>query len=45
MNVLRKVGINESVDITTPVVIVWQKDKARMVGDFRALNLYTVPDR
>ena len=45
MNVLRKVGSNESVDITTPVVIVWQKDKARMVGDFRALNSYTVPDR
>ena len=45
MNVLRKVGTNESVDITTPVCIVWKHDKARMFGDFRALNTYTEPNR
>ena len=45
MGVLRKVGINEQVDITTPVVVVWQHGKARMVGDFRILNTYTEPDR
>jgi len=30
--------------ITTPVIISWHNDKSRMVGDFRALNNYTVPD-
>ena len=45
MNVLRKVGANENVDITTPVIIAWHNGKSRMVGDFRALNSYTVPDR
>ena len=32
-------------EITTPVIIAWHNDKSRMVGDFRALNNYTVPDR
>ncbi|MBW0548833.1 hypothetical protein O181_088548 [Austropuccinia psidii MF-1] len=43
--VLRKVGHNEEVEVTTPVIITWNNDKSRMVGDFRALNTYTIPDR
>ncbi|MBW0509544.1 hypothetical protein O181_049259 [Austropuccinia psidii MF-1] len=45
LGVLRKVGHNEEVEVTTPVIIPWHNDKSRMVGDFRALNTYTVPDR
>ncbi|MBW0510899.1 hypothetical protein O181_050614 [Austropuccinia psidii MF-1] len=45
LGVLRKVGHNEEVEVTTPAIISWYKDKSRMVGDFRALNKYTVPDR
>ncbi|MBW0576773.1 hypothetical protein O181_116488 [Austropuccinia psidii MF-1] len=33
---LRKVGHNEEVEVTTPVIITWHNDKSRMVGDFRA---------
>ncbi|MBW0563564.1 hypothetical protein O181_103279 [Austropuccinia psidii MF-1] len=33
--VLRKVGHNEEVEVTTPVIITWHNDKSRMVGDFR----------
>ncbi|MBW0546155.1 hypothetical protein O181_085870 [Austropuccinia psidii MF-1] len=43
--VIRKVGHNEEVEITTPVIVAWHNAKSRMVGDFRALNTYTVPDR
>ncbi|MBW0538132.1 hypothetical protein O181_077847 [Austropuccinia psidii MF-1] len=43
--VLRKVGYNEEVEVTTPVIISWNNDKSRMVGDFRVLNTYTAPDR
>ncbi|MBW0541047.1 hypothetical protein O181_080762 [Austropuccinia psidii MF-1] len=43
--VLRKVGHNEEVEVTTPVIITWNNDKSRMVGDCRALNTYTIPDR
>ncbi|MBW0569276.1 hypothetical protein O181_108991 [Austropuccinia psidii MF-1] len=45
LGVLRKVGHNEEVEVKTPVIIAWHNDKSRMVGDFRALNTYTVPDR
>ncbi|MBW0468019.1 hypothetical protein O181_007734 [Austropuccinia psidii MF-1] len=45
LGVLRKVGHNEEVEVTTPVIIAWHNDKSRMVGDFKALNTYTVPDR
>ncbi|MBW0543911.1 hypothetical protein O181_083626, partial [Austropuccinia psidii MF-1] len=44
LGVLRKLGHNEEVEVTTPVIIAWHNDKSRMVGDFRALNTYTVPD-
>ncbi|MBW0580211.1 hypothetical protein O181_119926 [Austropuccinia psidii MF-1] len=43
--VLRNVGHNEEVEVTTPVIITWHNDKSRMVGDFRALNTYTILDR
>ncbi|MBW0542081.1 hypothetical protein O181_081796 [Austropuccinia psidii MF-1] len=45
LGVLRRVGHNEEVEVTTPVIIAWHNDKSRMVGDFRELNTYTVPDR
>ncbi|MBW0522087.1 hypothetical protein O181_061802 [Austropuccinia psidii MF-1] len=45
LGVLRKVGHNEEVEVRKPNIIVWHNDKSRMVGDFRGLNTYTVPDR
>ncbi|MBW0569297.1 hypothetical protein O181_109012 [Austropuccinia psidii MF-1] len=45
LGVLRKVGHDEEAEMTTPVIISWHNDKSRMVGDFRELNTYTVPDR
>ncbi|MBW0502575.1 hypothetical protein O181_042290 [Austropuccinia psidii MF-1] len=38
LGVLRKVGHNEEVEVTTPVIIAWNNDKSRIVGDFKALN-------
>ncbi|MBW0530291.1 hypothetical protein O181_070006 [Austropuccinia psidii MF-1] len=43
--VLRKVGHDEQVEVTTAVIITWHNGKSRMVGVFRALNTYTIPDR
>ncbi|MBW0524191.1 hypothetical protein O181_063906 [Austropuccinia psidii MF-1] len=45
LGVIRKMVHNEEVEITTPVIVAWHNGKSRMVGDFRALNTYTVPDR
>ncbi|MBW0485008.1 hypothetical protein O181_024723 [Austropuccinia psidii MF-1] len=45
LGVLRKVGHNEEIEVTKPVIIAWHNDKSRMVGAFRELNTYTVPDR
>ncbi|MBW0514062.1 hypothetical protein O181_053777 [Austropuccinia psidii MF-1] len=45
LGVLRKVGHNEQVEVTTPVIIAWHNGKSRIVGEFRALNTYTIPDR
>ncbi|MBW0573424.1 hypothetical protein O181_113139 [Austropuccinia psidii MF-1] len=45
LGVLRKVGQNEEVEVTTPVIITCNNDKSRIVGDFRALNTYTIPNR
>ncbi|MBW0507019.1 hypothetical protein O181_046734 [Austropuccinia psidii MF-1] len=45
LGVLRKVGNNEEVEVTTPVIITWNNDNSRMVDDFRAFNTYTIPDR
>ncbi|MBW0558758.1 hypothetical protein O181_098473 [Austropuccinia psidii MF-1] len=45
LGVLRKAGHNEDVEVTTPVIISCHNDKSRMVGDFRELNAYKIPDR
>ncbi|MBW0512336.1 hypothetical protein O181_052051 [Austropuccinia psidii MF-1] len=45
LGVIRKVGHNEEVEIPKPVIVAWNNGKFRMVGYFRALNTYTVPDR
>ncbi|MBW0571651.1 hypothetical protein O181_111366 [Austropuccinia psidii MF-1] len=45
LGVLRKVGHNEQVEVTTPVIITWHNGKSIILGDFRALNTYTIPDR
>ncbi|MBW0567767.1 hypothetical protein O181_107482 [Austropuccinia psidii MF-1] len=45
MDVIRKIGHNEIVEITTPVLITWHDGKYRLCGDFRALNNYTKADR
>ncbi|MBW0514238.1 hypothetical protein O181_053953 [Austropuccinia psidii MF-1] len=45
LGVLRKVGNNEQVEVTKPVVISWNRGKSRMAGDFIALNTYTIPER
>ncbi|MBW0565286.1 hypothetical protein O181_105001 [Austropuccinia psidii MF-1] len=45
LGVLSKVGHDEQVEVTIPVIVTWHNGKSRMVGDFRALNTYTIPDR
>ncbi|MBW0525458.1 hypothetical protein O181_065173 [Austropuccinia psidii MF-1] len=45
LGVLRNIGHNEELEVTTPVITTWHNDKSRMVDDFRALNTYTIPDR
>jgi hypothetical protein len=34
LKVILKVGANENVDITTPVIIAWHDNRSRLVGDF-----------
>ncbi|MBW0472383.1 hypothetical protein O181_012098 [Austropuccinia psidii MF-1] len=45
MDVIRKIGNNGIVEITTPVLITWHDGKYRLCGDLRALNNYTKADR
>ncbi|MBW0531866.1 hypothetical protein O181_071581 [Austropuccinia psidii MF-1] len=45
IDVTRKIGHNEIVEITTPVLITCNDGKYRLCGDFRALNNYTKADR
>ncbi|MBW0532407.1 hypothetical protein O181_072122 [Austropuccinia psidii MF-1] len=45
LGVLRKVGHNEEVKVTIPVMIALHNDKSGMVGGFRSLSTYTVSDR
>ncbi|MBW0485942.1 hypothetical protein O181_025657 [Austropuccinia psidii MF-1] len=45
MDFIRKIGHNEIVEITTPVLITWNDGKSRLCGDFRSLNNYTKADR
>ncbi|MBW0522800.1 hypothetical protein O181_062515 [Austropuccinia psidii MF-1] len=45
LGILRKVGHNKEVEVTTPVIITLHNDKSKMVDDFRALNTYTISER
>ncbi|MBW0471252.1 hypothetical protein O181_010967 [Austropuccinia psidii MF-1] len=45
MDVIRNIGHNEIVEITTPVLITWHDCKSRLCGYFRALNNYKKADR
>ncbi|MBW0464967.1 hypothetical protein O181_004682 [Austropuccinia psidii MF-1] len=45
LGLVRKLGHNEEAEATTPVFMACNNDVSRMVGEFRALNTYTVPDR
>ncbi|MBW0530996.1 hypothetical protein O181_070711 [Austropuccinia psidii MF-1] len=45
MDVIIKIGHNEIVETTTPVLITCHDGKYRLCGDFRALNNYTKADR
>ncbi|MBW0461297.1 hypothetical protein O181_001012 [Austropuccinia psidii MF-1] len=45
MDFIRKIGHNEIVEITTPVLITWNDGKSRLCGYFRDLNSYTKADR
>ncbi|MBW0555837.1 hypothetical protein O181_095552 [Austropuccinia psidii MF-1] len=45
MDVIRNIGHNEIVEITTPVLITWHEGKSRFCGDLRALKNYTKVDR
>ncbi|MBW0543892.1 hypothetical protein O181_083607 [Austropuccinia psidii MF-1] len=45
MNVIRMIGHNEIVEITTPFLITWHDGKSSLCEYFRALNNYTKADR
>ncbi|MBW0585010.1 hypothetical protein O181_124725 [Austropuccinia psidii MF-1] len=45
MDVIRTIGCNEIVEITTPVLITWNDGKSWLCEVFRALNNYTKADR
>ncbi|MBW0497048.1 hypothetical protein O181_036763 [Austropuccinia psidii MF-1] len=45
MDVIRKIGNNEIVEITNPVLITGHDGKSRLGGDLRALSNYTKADR
>ncbi|MBW0535624.1 hypothetical protein O181_075339 [Austropuccinia psidii MF-1] len=45
LGLIREVGHNEEVEISTPVIVAWHNVNSGMAGDFRALKTYTVPDR
>ncbi|MBW0543183.1 hypothetical protein O181_082898 [Austropuccinia psidii MF-1] len=44
IDVIRKIGHNEIVEITTPFLITCHDGKSRLCGDFRALNSYKKAD-
>ncbi|MBW0478090.1 hypothetical protein O181_017805 [Austropuccinia psidii MF-1] len=43
--VFKKLGHNEQVEVTTPVILTHQNGKSRMIGDFRSFNTCTIPER
>ncbi|MBW0496355.1 hypothetical protein O181_036070 [Austropuccinia psidii MF-1] len=42
---IEKIGHNEIVEVTTPVLITWHDGKSTLCADFRALRSYTKSDR
>ncbi|MBW0586733.1 hypothetical protein O181_126448 [Austropuccinia psidii MF-1] len=45
MDVIRRIGHNQIVEVNTPFLITWHDGKSRLCGDFKALNNYTRADR
>ncbi|MBW0512100.1 hypothetical protein O181_051815 [Austropuccinia psidii MF-1] len=45
LGAIQNAGHNEEVEITTPVIVAWNNGKSKMIGDFRVLKTYNVPDR
>ncbi|MBW0477677.1 hypothetical protein O181_017392 [Austropuccinia psidii MF-1] len=45
MDINKKIGHKETVEIITPVLITCHDGKSRLCGDFRSLNNYTKADR
>ncbi|MBW0566235.1 hypothetical protein O181_105950 [Austropuccinia psidii MF-1] len=45
MDVIRKIGHNEIVEIATPVLITWHDGNSGLCGNFRPLNNYTKADK
>ncbi|MBW0461070.1 hypothetical protein O181_000785 [Austropuccinia psidii MF-1] len=45
MNIIRKIGHNDIVEITTPVIITWHDQEYRLCGDLEDLNNQTKADR
>ncbi|MBW0489294.1 hypothetical protein O181_029009 [Austropuccinia psidii MF-1] len=45
LGVSNKLGHNEQLEVTKPVIINWNNGKSGIVGEFGALNTYTIPDR
>ncbi|MBW0581079.1 hypothetical protein O181_120794, partial [Austropuccinia psidii MF-1] len=45
MDFIRKIGHNEIVEFTTPVLITWNEGNSRLCGDFTVLTNYTKADR
>ncbi|MBW0584714.1 hypothetical protein O181_124429 [Austropuccinia psidii MF-1] len=45
MDFIRKIGHNDIMEITTPVLITWHDGKSRLCGYFRALKNYTKAHR
>ncbi|MBW0486520.1 hypothetical protein O181_026235 [Austropuccinia psidii MF-1] len=45
IDLIRKIGQNEIVEVTTPFLISWHDDKSRLCANFRALRNYTKADR
>ncbi|MBW0503284.1 hypothetical protein O181_042999 [Austropuccinia psidii MF-1] len=45
IDLIRKIGHNEIVEVTTPVLIPWHDGKSRLYGDSRALKDYIKSNR
>ncbi|MBW0554382.1 hypothetical protein O181_094097 [Austropuccinia psidii MF-1] len=45
MYFIKKIGHNDIMEITTPVIITWHNGKSRLFQDFRELNNYTKANR